>query len=141
MSITGVCDSIALADSNFGVVSWNNQCNSIAQVKDCVMTVKVKDDNSDDDANAVVYMIGEDGERVDVTSGSIRVEGEDGEKVDISPAGVHVNSEDGEKVDISPAGIYVDDEGTSVQITPTGMVVKENGEEVVNIGMDGIKVK
>ena len=48
---------------------------------------------------------------------------------------------DGEKVDISINGLYVDDGETTVKITPTGVVVKENGEDIVNIGLNGVTVK
>lgn len=127
MTISGVCQAINLKDNNFGVVSWNKECNDKAVIEDCVMTVKVKEnvmDDADDDKNARVYMIDDNGEKVEVASGAIKIDGEDGEKVDISPAGVHV--EDGE---------------TTVKITPIGVVVKENGEDIVNIGLNGVTVK
>ena len=144
MTISGVCQAINLKDNNFGVVSWNKECNDKAVIEDCVMTVKVKEnvmDDADDDKNARVYMIDDNGEKVEVASGAIKIDGEDGEKVDITPTGVHVKSDDGERVDISPAGVYVDDEGTSVQVTPSGVVVKENGEEVISVGLNGVKIK
>lgn len=132
MSVAGTCDAITLDDSNIGVMSWNDECNEKAVVNDCAMTVKVKenivnvtwDEEEDNDSLVKMYIIDEDGE-----------------KVDVSLDGIHVKSSDGEKVDISPAGVHVDNGETTVKITPTGVVVKENGEDIVNIGLNGVTVK
>ena len=132
MSVAGTCDAITLDDSNIGVMSWNDECNDMAVVNDCAMTVKVKENivnvtwNEEDDNDSLVKMY---------------IIDEDGEKVDVSLDGVHVKSSDGEKVDISPAGVHVEDGETTVKITPTGVVVKENGEDIVNIGLNGVTVK
>lgn len=132
MSVAGTCDAITLGDSNIGVMSWNDECNDKAVVNDCAMTVKVKENivnvtwNEKDDNDSLVKMY---------------IIDEDGEKVDVSLDGVHVKGSDGEKVDISPAGVHVEDGETTVKITPTGVVVKENGEDIVNIGPNGVTVK
>lgn len=132
MSVAGTCDAITLGDSNLGVMSWNDECNDKAVINDCAMTVKVKENivnvtwNEEDDNDSLVKMY---------------IIDEDGEKVDVSLDGVHVKGSDGEKVDISPAGVHVDDGETTVKITPTGVVVKENGEEIVNVGANGVRVK
>ena len=132
MSVAGTCDAITLGDSNIGVMSWNDECNEKAVVNDCAMTVKVKENivnvtwNEEDDNDSLVKMY---------------IIDEDGEKVDVSLDGVHVKGSDGEKVDISPAGVHVEDGETTVKITPTGVVVKENGEDIVNIGLNGVTVK
>ena len=133
MSVAGTCDAITLGDSNIGVMSWNDECNEKAVVNDCAMTVKVKENivnvtwnEEEEDSDSLVKMY---------------IIDEDGEKVDVSLDGVHVKSSDGEKVDISPAGVHVDDGETTVKITPAGVVVKENGEDIVNIGLNGITVK
>ena len=132
MSIAGTCDAIALDNSNIGVMSWNDECNGMAVVNDCAMTVKVKENianvtwDEEEDNSSLVKMY---------------VMDEEGEKVDVSIDGVHVEGSDGEVVDISPAGVHVDDGETTVKITPTGVVVKENGEEVVKVGVGGVKVK
>ena len=148
MSIGGTCDAITLRDSSIGVVSWNNECNDKAVIEDCEVTIKVKENVLDvnynelvDDDSATIYIIGEDGEKINMTSGNFQIDTNDGERVDISPAGLHVKSDDGEKVDISINGVYVDDGETTVKITPTGVVVKENGEEIVNVGANGVRVK
>ena len=132
MSVAGTCDAITLDDSNIGVMSWNDECNDKAVVNDCAMTVKVKENivnvtwNEEDDNDSLVKMY---------------IIDEDGEKVDVSLDGIHVKGSDGERVDISPAGVHVEDGETTVKITPTGVVVKENGEDIVNIGLNGVTVK
>ena len=133
MSVAGTCDAITLDDSNIGVMSWNDECNKKAVVNDCAITVKVKENivnvtwnEEEEDSDSLVKMY---------------IIDEDGEKVDVSLDGVHVKSSDGERVDISPAGVHVEDGETTVKITPTGVVVKENGEDIVNIGLNGVTVK
>ena len=114
LSVDDTCDSIELSDSNLGVVSWNKECNNKVVATDCVMQVNTKEDGieeaSDDSDNDALT--------------SMSVVGEDGEKVNVS-----IN------------GIYVDDDETSVQITPAGIVVKEQGEEVVKVNAGGVTVK
>ena len=132
MSVAGTCDAITLGDSNIGVMSWNDECNEKAVVNDCAMTVKVKEnivnvtwneEEEDSDSLVKMYIIDEDGEKVDVSLNGVRVKGSDGEKVSITPLGIHV-----------------DDGETTVEIGPNGVVVKEDGKSIVNVGVGGVSV-
>lgn len=134
LTIAGVCDAIKMNDSKVGVCSWNNACNQLADISDCVITSRVEEDvldiSIDNDENVSL--------RVKSDSASTA---EGNEKVDISPSGVKVNDGDGTNVDISLSGVHVDSDEATVHITPTGIVVKEGDEEVVKIGIGGVKVK
>lgn len=130
LTISGTCRSIKLSGSNLGVCSWNRACDTMADIDDCVITTQINEGQ----VNVTI-----DDDIVTDTSDSISIKQGD-EKVNISASGVKVNSEDGTNVDISPSGVHVESEEATVHITPAGLVVKEGDEEVVSIGLGGVKV-
>lgn len=132
MDIMGTCSAIELSDSNFGVCSWNDACRDMAVIKDCTIT-------SHTHAGAVTIKTDDEGKTIVMsgdadTSSGVQVES-GSDKVDITSSGIHVETEDGEKVNVSPTGVQVVTEDETVQITPTGIVVKEDGKEIVKIGV------
>ncbi|MBQ2979771.1 MAG: hypothetical protein IJE18_06660 [Bacteroidaceae bacterium] len=132
MDIMGTCSAIELSDSNFGVCSWNDACRDMAVIEDCTIT-------SHTNAGSIIIKSDDDGKTIVMsgdaaTSSIVKVES-DSDKVDISPSGILVETETGEKVNVSLTGVHVETEDETVQITPTGIVVKEDGKEIVKIGL------
>lgn len=141
IAIAGTCSNINFHDSSIGMCSWNNACSVKAVVDDCIISTQVgegivavtMDDFEKGTHSAIKIAPDTANAIVDITDGE--------DKVKISPTGVHVESEDGERVDISPTGVHVNDDDVTVNITPVGIVVKEDGKEIVNVGVGGVKVK